>query len=504
MTGTGSKVIALVLVAVVVAGGFGYWLLAPKMPSENMTYTTQQTSSLLSSVQTSQSSISSTVVTSSSETTLWINVNGTKPVSYYLGLLESNGIQPYVQLARELRKIPDVSNATAVAKIAYLALNATNPEVKEAFQLMMRGGTPDTRDFTYTVPSWNTELQVLYWLALHNAFKQDDTLALSIAMVNGLWVTIGDNQVTEAVKKDTSDLLAFFRETNELQKQRGYYQLEGYPLEAKVVLAWTGGQSVDVAKEYAASLYLRERYPLDAYNWCVTNLHTLRGMRDLMVNKGWWEKESGKTVKNIADYFWYDGSHWTYSLSKDRSKTVVANDVQMSNWMYGSTNYVFQQYSQNGVIEGVSYDFLPFIDSWLKSVGIASSDVWVMYPEKPRTHNFYDFNIIYSPESGIWTAYSRQIDDWLNSRDPDELVELKLFKPPTEIPGYLAGIEAQRQHDETLSVKGVNFSSSLYVDNRAYADMLGTSQTNGAPFVFLRDAVSRGIASDEMKKYILS
>ena len=502
LTRTSSRLIAIVLLAIVVAGGLGYWLLAPKMPSPIVTYTTQQTSIVTSSEESVTTLASSTTLVSG--TTLWINVTAAKPVSYYISLLKSTQTQPYVQLGWELQALPDATNATAIGKITYLALDATNPEVKEALELIIKGGTPSSGDFGYGVPNYNTELQVLYWLACQNELKRDDTLALAVAMVNGLWVTIGDNQVMEAARKDTSDLLAFFRETNELQKERGYYQLEDYPLEVKVALAWTGGQSVDVAKEYAASLYLRERYPLDAYNWCVTNLHTLRGMRDLMVNKGWWEKESGKTVKNIADYFWYDGSHWTYSLSKDRSKTVVANGVQMSNWMYGSTNYVFQQYSQNGVIEGVSYDFLPFIDSWLKSVGIASNDVWLMYPEKPRTHNFYDFNIFYSPESGIWTAYSRQIDDWLNSRDPDELVELKLFKPPTQIPGYLAGIEAQRQHDETLSVKGVDFSSSLYVDNNAYADMLGTSQTNGAPFVFLRDAVSRGIASAEMKKYILS
>jgi len=54
-------------------------------------------------------------------------------------------------LAKELRKIPDLKNATAVAKIVYLALNATNPEVREAFQLVIKGGTPDPSGFGYRV-----------------------------------------------------------------------------------------------------------------------------------------------------------------------------------------------------------------------------------------------------------------------------------------------------------------------------------------------------------------
>lgn len=174
-----------------------------------------------SSTQTKSETTSTTVVP-----TQWVTVGQVKSINYYLSLLESNGTQPYVQLAKELRKLPTLTNATAVAMITYLALNATNPEVKEAFMLMIKGGTPNQRDFTYSVPQYNTELQVLYWLACQNDFKKDDTLALAIAMVNGLWVTMGYEQVREAVKKDTSDILAFFRETDELQRKRGYYQLK--------------------------------------------------------------------------------------------------------------------------------------------------------------------------------------------------------------------------------------------------------------------------------------
>jgi len=75
-------------------------------------------------------------------------------------------------LAKELRKLPDLKNATAVAKITYLALNATNPEVKEAFELMIKGGTPSPTDFSYGVPRFNTELWGLYQLAEYYLFSK--------------------------------------------------------------------------------------------------------------------------------------------------------------------------------------------------------------------------------------------------------------------------------------------------------------------------------------------
>jgi len=301
-----SKLIAIILVAIVIAAGLGYWMLAPRVPSQLVTYTTQQTSVVTLSEESVTALASSTTLASG--TRLWINVTTTKPVSYYLSLLKSTQTQPYVQLAWELQGLPDVTNATAVAKITYLAMNATNPEVKEAFELMMKGGTPSPGDFSYTVPDYNTELQVLYWLACRNELKQDDTLALSIAMVHGLWVTMGDQQVREAVKKDTSDLLVFLRETNELQRIRGYHPLEEYPLEAKLSLSYRSYLSI---LSGAFTLYYDptclspyqvfdpqtghiKPFPLRGYKWGTVSLDTLRQMRKVMDSKGWITGDVGK------------------------------------------------------------------------------------------------------------------------------------------------------------------------------------------------------------------
>jgi hypothetical protein len=108
---------------------------------------------------------------------------------------------------------------------------------------MMKGGTPDPRDFKSPVPDHNTELQVLYWLACQSEFKKDDTLALEISLVNGIWVATGLDEAGSAVRNDTAQVLSYFREMSRLQQDRSYPNLESYPLEAKTCLVSTGGYS---------------------------------------------------------------------------------------------------------------------------------------------------------------------------------------------------------------------------------------------------------------------
>ena len=75
MTNRGSKLIALVLIAVVVASGFGYCLFISKTINELVTYTTQQASLSTTSEQILASSTLSTAI--ATETTLWLNVIAT-------------------------------------------------------------------------------------------------------------------------------------------------------------------------------------------------------------------------------------------------------------------------------------------------------------------------------------------------------------------------------------------------------------------------------------------
>jgi hypothetical protein len=475
LTTKGSKLVAILLIAVVAAGA-GYWLLTPRIPNE-ATSMVEHTSILTplqssqtsteSTIQTSPTAVASTSTVAITETTLWINITAAKPVNYYLALLESNGTEPYVQLATELRKLPDLTNATAVAKITYLALNATNPEVKEAFQLMIKGGTPSQSDFSYTVPSYNTELQVLYWLACQNEFKKDDTLALAIAMVNGLWVTMGDEQVSQAVYNDTSQLLRFFRETNELQQQRGYWQLEDYPLEAKLCLAWTG--NIALARDYnGADLgvpkFRNQRYPIEAYEWVAVSPQTLRDMRREALSSvdrlgspiakvDWSSKDTGDSIRKLEEYFIFSGKQYTHLETDDPAYLalirnpidgilVESDQVRGVNWQF------YERYMKGQKWVGDCTAAAAWLDGWAKSMGIATDFWW----RGAWVKDFQD-NVVWRPHGDIlfydppehkWYAYPEHFNPlnpfnptFSEFETPNDKYFLHIWKMPVDQRGIL-------------------------------------------------------------------
>jgi hypothetical protein len=446
----------------VVAAGFSYWATIPRTPIETVTHTTQQTSFLSPTLRNSQTAVSSTA--SASGTTLWINVTATKPVSYYVSLLKSTQTQPYVQLAWELRKLPDLTNATAVAKVTYLALNATNPEVKEAFQLMMKGGTPSASDFTYTVPQYNTELQILYWLALQNDFKKDDTLALAIAMTNGLWVTMGDQQVREAVKKDTSDLLVFFRETNEIQRTRGYYPLEEYPLEAKLSLSYRSYLSIlsgPFALYYDPTCLSPYQvfnpqtghikpFPLIGYNWGTVSLDTLRKMRKVMDSKGWVTGDVGNTVSKMEDYLYFSGrsgkkgEHWYYAAdfsAPEKSRFIIVDGLNVSIGNINNVNWQFDYFVKNDQGIGGCTDEAALVDGFAKSWGIATTAHFRMNKLTGTTRRTeftaHTYVTYYDPQTRSWKAYSKQLFIDTGWMPKDSVSFLGVLEPPVRQPGYI-------------------------------------------------------------------
>jgi len=418
----------------------------------------------------------------------------------------------YVDLAREWENLPeskkiDLAAVDSTGDFSDLFLNATNPEVKEAGELMLKGGTPDPRDFKYNVPKFNTELQVLNWLGRQNWFKKDDTLTQAIAMDNGIWVTMGDDEVRAAVYRDTNDLLNFLRGSNEIQGARGYSQLEDYPLEAKITLGWTGGESPDVAKSHALSLFLNKELDMKSYKWDFTSVDTLEKMRTFMINEGLLGP-AFETLKKVSYYFMYDGPHWTYTLHGGQTETVDIDGEFMGNYMFGSTNHCFDQFLKKGKVYGVSYDHLPFIDALLQSVGIPSTHIWLTSSHKPPGQAINDFNIVYVPENGVWRADPEQIRNvaWMG----DKLVygalneaHLILFKPPVVQQDYLTGI-ADGRKKFSYYCTDVNFCDMLYPEySAAYTSILNSSYDKGIAFDEMKKMVADGIASSQMKQWLL-
>lgn len=424
----------------------------------------------------------------------WIVLGEVKSIDYYLSLLEVSGAAPYVQLAGDLRKLPDLTNATAVGKITFLALNATNSEVKDAFDLMIKGGTPDPRDDRYSVPSYNTELEVLYWLACQTDFKRDDTLTLAVAIVNGFWVTLGDRQVRDAVKRDATELLAFFRATNELQKKRGYSPLEECSLEAKLCLSWTGGDPARGGRVWYQLMsggqnsysplnihhlleYQYNPIDLSGYNWNTVSISILRQMQNTMAEKGWIDRSIDSTVKNIEEYFYFSGYqiHWVFTQPKDAM--ITFNNEQTINHNMNNPNLVFDYYLRTGKALGVCGDEASLIESLLKSVGIPAIRLTRTYGT--QNGNNHDHVVYYDQATRSWKSYGKQLDIGRSGT-----WNVYFFTPPA----------IQR-----------NYYNYLYDNQQTWMKMPSTYYTiQGSPGERTASLLSSGIPTSQMKERLLS
>jgi len=421
--------------------------------------------------------------------TEWIQVGQVKPINYYLSLLEANGTQPYVQLAKELRKLPDLTNATAVAKITYLALNATNPEVKEAFELMIKGGTPYPGDFKYPVPDYNTELQVLYWLACQNELKKDDTLALAMAMSNGLWATMGDDQVREVAMHDATDMLVFLRETSEWQKGKGATELESYPLEGKICLAWRANYAAMSGRPHHLPSFKTSKISRWAYEWITVNRDSLLKMRNEIVQRGWYSTDTNTLIANLEYFFYFNrggkaggSTHWVY---KGGDETAVVDNRTVVNHDMSNADFVFKFFLENGYAFGDCGDETALVDALAKSVGVATNPVsyGVWYDNRMTRHVWVSY---YDPASRNWRSYERQasMKAYPSYLDDKGYLKVRFFvnKPPVIEPQYLSD---------------TNYAEpAVYVGRTVF-------RTDEYTIEELCALLLRGVATTQMKQWLL-
>ncbi|MCJ7505485.1 hypothetical protein MUP05_03310 [Candidatus Bathyarchaeota archaeon] len=489
------KLLSVLIMVLTVLGGAGFYF-SSRTGTESHTVTITPYATTASSTET---------IMRPTYSTEWITVSQVKSVDYYLSLLYSNGTSPYGHLYWELRKLPDITNATAVAKITYLALNATNLEVREAFELMIKGGTPDQRDFTYLAPSWNTELQVLYWLACQNEFKKDDTLALAMAMVNGLWVTMGDDKVREAVRKDASDLLSFFRETDVLQQQKGFWRLEGYPLEAKVCLAWTGSITPNfsnlpliwgIGRNYQTrSLgYLANgiRVNIEGYSWNTVDVATLKLMQEMMTREGWISSDIYKTIAFLEEYFYFSRRHLIGHWDKE-PVFIMVDGRQSYDYTIGNVDWQYDFFVRTGNFQGQCTDESQWIDAWAKSWGIATNTVWrgaidssgQTFPQDPQ--HFHP--VFFDPASRSWKASAVQLGVEEKEAGTRPLV-FAMFRPPVNQQRYFKNIGRTPFHPNLNWLYGLN-SNMFYW----YPQMTTLKEISAV--------LTAGLSTSEMKQWLL-
>ena len=226
---------------------------------------------------------------------------------------------------------------------------------------------------------------------------------------------LGDDQVRHAVQDDTTQLLRYFRETNEMQTERGYSQLEQYPLEAKLLLAWLGPTNnlcswcTHRLQDHSAKMAT-----LHDYEWMVTNVSHLRSMRAEMDKRMWIDSNTNVVVANLERYFWFTGNsltfpHWDfvcygYHCTSATSETITIDGEKTRNVGFRNMNWLYQYYLQTGGGVGACVDEAPFIRAFLQSWGISANNVDIENKEVGHTYAIY-----FDSGSNSWKAYSGQL-----------------------------------------------------------------------------------------------
>lgn len=231
----------------------------------------------------------------------------------------------YPELFRELLKLPeleeiDARDDEAIEDIAELA-ESGDPEVQQGLRLILEYGIPTQNGSkympVYPVPDYNTQMQVLFWLALNKDIDEDyDRIAIALALDYGTVVTYGDDQVDEAVKQYICQVYDHVAETDQFLREKNLdWQAKDYPLEADMLLVWGAcgmryptfydqvGQTGKTPWTHFWYIEFAERpMNIEDFNWLFVSVEVLKEMRDWTVQKGFAVNDVGKVANNIDSY----------------------------------------------------------------------------------------------------------------------------------------------------------------------------------------------------------
>lgn len=295
--------------------------------------------------------------------------------------------------------------------------NETHP-----FDLMVVGGVPEQGEFDYPVPRFNTELEVLFWLAEQNEFTSNDTLALAIAIDHGFLTTMATDEVRQHIYGDVGDLLTFARKIAEQQRAMGLsYDLEDFPLEAQIAWAWRGSENVGYS-----FIYLRDsgsRIDEDIYSQRVVSLPTLEEMGTFVVEH-WFKQDPDRIIEEMENLYIDLPDHWaghtpTWTEGGEGDRSLL------------DANLAWANFKRTGKGIGVCVDEATFVSALLKSIGISSIPIEVGGARKDNSKlEAHAFVMWYDPGTNAWKSYSDQA-----------AVVSTAYKPPYWIDVYLPPIQ---------------------------------------------------------------
>jgi hypothetical protein len=367
------------------------------------------------------------VPTATATTSPWVSIDiaeGTieEQIAGLFGVLDEHG---YGHLIAQIQQLPVLlGSATpdcldALRNVTALLAGASDPRLLDALDLMAIGGRGS--DLVSYGPGWNTQLEILCWLGIDNRFKVNDVLPVAIAMGNGLWAAMGDEEVRTLVRSKVDRLLKFHRANNP--------SVEDFPLEALLALAWEGNYSVWEGREpnHLPNIYRSQGFGPLVYRW--NTPVDLAPYREWVERKGLVSRSPARTVRALETWLYFSGEHWEYAGGNEMLDVWGTSHV---NHDIGSPDFTFSQL-QKGSAKGDCGDETAVAIALLASVGIPSLPAAMQAESVSRSHVF---PMYYDHTTESWKS-SKEHAYMLSGTGIDHF-HFYVTRPPVMFPGYLS------------------------------------------------------------------
>jgi len=234
----------------------------------------------------------------------------------------------------EIKDGVDLKERNAKERILFL-LRGDDPEIERAFEVLQKYGRPS--NFTYyEFPAYNTQLEVLLWLAEEREISDYDRIALAIALNYGAVLAISDEEVEKELKDYVVNLYDYFVETDAIVP----WDIMAYPLEADIALVWGAnginyplffekvGQYPEGATFYRVltttdyyyldwiDIFKDKRMSKEDFDWLFVDVGTLREIREFLMHDMFspgFEEVGVKGIANEIDsMLTHSLEHYTY------------------------------------------------------------------------------------------------------------------------------------------------------------------------------------------------
>ena len=187
-----------------------------------------------------------------------------------------------------------------------------DPEVRKGLYLINTLGLPDSRAFKHPVPAYNVQLHLLARLLEQGVPGEYERAAVAAALTYGSLMTLCDQGARDQVLDYASERLRLLIDTDVLLAASGaHWRSTSYPLEALMVLLWSGQSTAypQPGVPLAQAPGLRQAFaaqPLTRRDLgrLLVPLDSLRQMQDLMLRVVVEQTADEATAGELVESWW--------------------------------------------------------------------------------------------------------------------------------------------------------------------------------------------------------